>query len=157
MTLNTLEKLKEFHDAFEVPTPEKPIVGELSKKTLKLLPIADGLGQFGDLLHAEAQNQGKNLLFLRLQLIQEELAELASAMANGDNVATLDALVDLRYVVDGSILALGFSEVFNDAFNEVHRANMSKLENGKPVKDAAGRVVKGKNYLPPNLKPFILS
>ena len=105
---------------------------------------------------AELDRPGEALLLLRLQLIQEELGELAEAFAEGDLVGALDALCDLRYVVDGTVLALGLQGVFAEAFDAVHRSNMSKLDGaGRPVKDAAGRVVKSDRYEPPNLSQFI--
>jgi predicted HAD superfamily Cof-like phosphohydrolase len=107
-----------------------------------------------ELMRAAAMN-GKNVPLLRLQLIQEELSELAEAMAKGDLVACLDALVDLRYVLDGTTLALGLQHHFLPGLEEVHRSNMSKLVDGKPVKNEAGRVVKGENYSPPNLKSIL--
>lgn len=45
---------------------------------------------------------------------------------------------------------------FEGAFNEVHRSNMSKLDSdGKPVKRHDGKILKGPNYSPPNLAPFV--
>ncbi len=42
-------------------------------------------------------------------------------------------------------------EVFWDAFEEVHRSNMTKENNGN------GKAIKGKDYSPPDLKTFIHS
>ena len=63
---------------------------------------------------------------LRYDLIREELEELREAFNANDKVEILDALCDLRYVLDGSILEFGMQDVFNEAFNDVHESNMSK-------------------------------
>jgi len=95
----------------------------------------------------------KQTAILRLQLIQEELAELAHGLAADDPVEILDALTDLQYVIDGTYLSLGLDKYKEAAFNEVHRSNMSKLdENGKPILNEAGRVCKSHLYTPPDLK-----
>ena len=89
---------------------------------------------------------------LRLHLCLEELSELAEAMSKKDIVGCLDALCDMRYVADGTTLALGLEGAWGAAFREVHRSNMSKLDaEGRPVKNEAGRVIKGPEYSPPDL------
>ena len=95
---------------------------------------------------------------LRMRLLREELNELQDALWDSDPVATLDALTDLQYVLDGTYVALGFAR-FKEAANiEVHFSNMSKLgEDGKPIYDAGGKVIKGPNYTPPNLKKILES
>lgn len=95
---------------------------------------------------------------LRMRLLREELNELQDALWESDPVATLDALTDLQYVLDGTYVALGFAR-FKEAANiEVHFSNMSKLgADGKPIYDAGGKVVKGPNYTPPNLKKILES
>jgi predicted HAD superfamily Cof-like phosphohydrolase len=40
---------------------------------------------------------------------------------------SLDALCDLQYVTSGGIVDFGFNEIFREAFEEVHRSNMSKM------------------------------
>lgn len=66
---------------------------------------------------------------LRVSLIQEELDEFAEALKSGDIVEALDALCDMQYVLSGSILELGMQDIFDEAFDEVHRSNMSKACN----------------------------
>jgi predicted HAD superfamily Cof-like phosphohydrolase len=91
---------------------------------------------------------------LRLQLLQEELNELQDAIESGDTVAALDALSDLQYVLDGAFLSLGFSK--HPAFEEVHRSNMSKLDDaGLPIRRADGKILKGPNYSPPDLTRYV--
>ena len=116
----------------------------------------------GELLKAYAQEAREGgdeegcLLLIRLQLIQEELAELAEAMLEGSVVGCLDALTDLTYVVDGTYLTTGLGHYKLAALVEVHRSNMSKLgKDGKPITSSAGRIVKGPGYIPPDLKAVL--
>lgn len=93
---------------------------------------------------------------LRVKLLQEELDELTEALRNGDPVATLDALTDLQYVLDGAYLALGFHAMKDAATREVHRSNMSKLgADGRPVYRTDGKVTKGPHYSPPDLEAVL--
>ncbi len=87
---------------------------------------------------------------VRLQGLQEEVAELNRAMANGDIVECLDALTDIQYFLDGTYLALGLAEVKHAAFAEVHTSNMTKSGS-----EASGRITKGPHFQPPNLKKII--
>jgi predicted HAD superfamily Cof-like phosphohydrolase len=92
-------------------------------------------------------------------LIAEELEELQEALKNNDIVETLDALIDLQYVLDGAFLSFGLHDVKEIAFAEVHRSNMSKLgEDGKPIRrESDGKVMKGPNYFVPDMSQFIKS
>lgn len=94
---------------------------------------------------------------LRINLLQEELDELKEALANNDAQETLDALIDLQYVLDGAFLSFGMQAMKELAFDEVHRSNMSKLgEDGKPIRrEGDGKVMKGPNYFAPDLGQFI--
>lgn len=89
----------------------------------------------------------------RVNFLQEELDELKEALANNDLVEVLDALTDLQYVLDGTFLSFGLQEAKEVAFDEVHRSNMSKLdESGQPiVRPEDGKILKGPNYFKPNL------
>ena len=91
---------------------------------------------------------------LRVSLIQEELDELKDAMHNKDLLEVADALTDLLYVTYGAGHAFGIN--LDKCFDEVQNSNMSKLdENGKPIYNEFGKVMKGPNYFKPNLKKFI--
>lgn len=65
----------------------------------------------------------------------------------------LDSLADQIVTAIGVAHMFGFD--IEGALNEVNRSNFSKFEDGKPVFDANGKITKGKNYTPPNLKPFV--
>ena len=91
---------------------------------------------------------------LRLDLIKEELDELKEAMNNKDLLEVADALTDILYVTYGAGHAFGIN--LDQCFEEVQNSNMSKLdENGKPIYNNAGKVMKGPNYFKPNLSKFV--
>lgn len=122
---------------------------------------------------------------LRKRLFDEELKEYEMAEKNKDKVEMLDAVCDMYYILIGTLLEIHkgnvdtvtdviyfgeddkskfifekvfkneFNDIFVKAFEEVHRSNMSKLENGKAVFREDGKIMKGKNYFKPNLKQFI--
>ena len=91
---------------------------------------------------------------LRIDLIKEELEELTEAMNNNDLLEVADALTDILYVTYGAGHAFGID--LDKCFNEVQNSNMSKLdENGKPIYNDAGKVMKGPNYFKPDLSKFV--
>ena len=91
---------------------------------------------------------------LRIDLIKEELDELSEAMKNNDLLEVADALTDILYVTYGAGHAFGIN--LDKCFEEVQNSNMSKLdENGKPIYNDAGKVMKGPNYFKPDLSRFI--
>ena len=91
---------------------------------------------------------------LRIDLISEELNELSEAMKNKDLLEVADALTDILYVTYGAGHAFGIN--LDKCFNEVQNSNMSKLdENGKPIYNENGKVMKGPNYFKPDLSKFV--
>ena len=91
---------------------------------------------------------------LRIDLIKEELDELIGAMKNKDLLEVADALTDILYVTYGAGHAFGIN--LDKCFDEVQNSNMSKLdENGKPIYNEAGKVMKGPNYFKPDLSKFV--
>ena len=91
---------------------------------------------------------------LRLDLIKEELNELTEAMNNKDLLEVADALTDILYVTYGAGHAFGID--LDKCFEEVQNSNMSKLDdNGKPIYNEQGKVMKGPNYFKPDLTKFI--
>jgi len=94
------------------------------------------------------------ILKLRIDLIQEELDELKEAISNKDIVEVADALTDILYVTYGAGHSFGIN--LDDCFSEVQRSNMSKLgDDGKPIFNESGKVLKGPNYFKPDLKKYI--
>ena len=91
---------------------------------------------------------------LRIDLIKEELDELQEAMKNNDLLEVADALTDILYVTYGAGHAFGID--LDKCFEEVQNSNMSKLdENGKPIYNESGKVMKGPNYFKPDLSKFV--
>lgn len=90
---------------------------------------------------------------LRFKLIDEELRELKEAVNEGNREHILKEYSDLLYVVFGFAVNFGIQEVAVEAFNRVHQSNLSKLdENGKPIYNENGKVVKGPNYKEPTME-----
>ena len=91
---------------------------------------------------------------LRISLIEEELDELKKAINDKDIKEVADALTDILYVTYGAGHAFGID--LDKCFSEVQNSNMSKLDdNGKPIYNENGKVMKGPNYFKPNLNKFI--
>tara|TARA_B100000900_G_scaffold9931_1_gene8168 strand:+ start:39232 stop:39642 length:411 start_codon:yes stop_codon:yes gene_type:complete len=117
--------LLEFNQAFEIPKLNNP-----------------GLGP-------------EELIELRIKLLTEEVQEYAEAARSGDLVEVLDALADIGYILAGTIINHGMQEIYDDAFNEVHRSNMAKLVDGRVIRRDDGKVLKPKGWKPPQLAQFL--
>ena len=91
---------------------------------------------------------------LRISLINEELDEFKEAIKNNDLKEAADALTDILYVTYGAGHAFGIN--LDKCFDEVQRSNMSKLgEDGKPIYNELGKVMKGPKYFKPDLSKFL--
>ncbi len=109
---------------------------------------------FGQIVRTKPQFPDDKTMQLRYDLIQEELFELKEAMKNKNLKEIADSLTDILYVTYGAGYAYGIN--LDKCFKEVQRANMSKLgEDGKPIFNEKGKVMKGPNYSEPNLKQFV--
>jgi len=109
---------------------------------------------FGQEIKNKPSFSTKKINQLRISLIQEELDELKEAVANNDLLEVADALTDLLYVTYGAGHAFGID--LDKCFNEVQNSNMSKLgEDGKPIYNELGKVMKGPNYFKPDLSKFV--
>ena len=109
---------------------------------------------FGQMVRAKPQFPDEKTMKLRYDLIKEELNELEYAMKTKNLKEIADALTDILYVTYGAGFAYGID--LDKCFKEVQRANMSKLgEDGKPIFNEKGKVMKGPNYREPNLKQFV--
>ncbi|MCR1981396.1 hypothetical protein NSA53_03970 [Cellulosimicrobium cellulans] len=94
------------------------------------------------------------LAALRLRLLAEEAGELEDAIETGDLVAIADALADITYVVFGTAVTYGID--LEAVVREVHRANMSKLDDqGRPLLRADGKVLKSDRYTPPDVNTVL--
>ena len=109
---------------------------------------------FGQMVRTKPQFPDEETMQLRYDLIKEELNELEQAIKTKDLKEVADALTDILYVTYGAGYAYGIN--LDKCFKEVQRANMSKLgKDGKPIYNDRGKVMKGPNYLAPNLKQFV--
>ena len=91
---------------------------------------------------------------LRISLINEELEEFKEAIRNNDLKEAADALTDILYVTYGAGHAFGIN--LDECFDEVQRSNMSKLDDdGKPIYNESGKVMKGPKYFKPDLSKFL--
>jgi predicted HAD superfamily Cof-like phosphohydrolase len=136
MTSN-FEKIKEFHDKFGLPNNENP---ELIYTDLRLGLIEE---EFNELKEAIDEMDQEMLVYgYNSEQAKNKMADVAKE------------LTDLAYVVYGAATVWGID--LNKCFEEVHSSNMSKLgENGKPIYREDGKVLKGPNYRPANLKKVL--
>jgi predicted HAD superfamily Cof-like phosphohydrolase len=126
---NQLNAVKEFHEAYGLGVSD----------TLK-----GSLGEQKDLL--------------RYNLMKEENEEYLEATKQNDVTEIADALGDMLYILCGTMLEHGLQHKIEEVFAEIHRSNMSKLdENGKPIYREDGKVMKGPNYFKPNIEAIISS
>ena len=111
---------------------------------------------FGQEVKSKSSLSSEKINSLRLSLIQEELEELKKAIQDKDIVEVADALTDILYVTYGAGHAFGIN--LDQCFNEVQNSNMSKLgDDGKPIYNENGKVMKGPNYFKPDLSKYIKS
>ena len=121
-----LEQVKEFNQAFKIEDADKPRFINLEESDL------------------------------RCRLMDEENQEYIEACKQKDLVEVADALADQLYILCGTILKHGMGNIIEDLFNEVHRSNMSKLdENGERIVRRDGKILKSSLYTPPNLNTII--
>ena len=119
---NEINQVKDFHEKFNIPVSDYP-----------------------DHISPERQK-------LRIDILQEEVNELAKAMSEDNMVEIADGIVDCIYILFGTAVEYGFHQKLEAMFNEVHRSNMSKLgKDGKPIYREDGKVLKGPGYSPPDL------
>ena len=109
---------------------------------------------FGQEVKNKSEFPNEKIINLRKKLIEEEYDELKEAINKNDIVEVADALTDILVVTYGAGAAFGID--LDKCFEEVHRSNMSKLsDTGKPIYNEFGKVMKGPNYSPPDLKKLI--
>ena len=109
---------------------------------------------FGQEVKSKPSFSSDKINILRYNLIKEELDEFKQALDNKDLLEVADALTDILYVTYGAGHAFGID--LDRCFEEVQNSNMSKLgEDGKPIYNDAGKVMKGPKYYKPDLSKFI--
>lgn len=124
---NEINQVKDFHEKFNIPVSDYP-----------------------DHISPERQK-------LRIDILQEEVNELAKAMSEDNMVEIADGIVDCIYILFGTAVEYGFHHKLERMFHEVHRSNMSKLGiDGKPIYREDGKVLKGPGYSPPDLGGILI-
>jgi len=109
---------------------------------------------FGQQIKEKAEFPEEKITKLRYELIEEELQEFKEAIDKKDIKEVADALTDILYVTYGAGHAFGIN--LDKCFQEVQNSNMSKLDqNGKPIYNEKGKVMKGPNYFKPDLTKFV--
>ena len=109
---------------------------------------------FGQEVKVKAGMSTEKINTLRINLIKEELDELKKAVDDKDILEIADALTDILYVTYGAGHSFGID--LDKCFEEVQNSNMSKSgEDGKPIYNEQGKVMKGPNYFKPNLLKFL--
>jgi len=121
-----IASLLEFNQAFDIPKLDSPDIGP------------------------------EELIELRIKLLREEVEEYAEAARAGDIVEVIDALADIGYILGGTILNHGMQNIYDDAFDEVHRSNMAKLVDGKVLRREDGKVMKPQGWTAPQLAQFVI-
>ena len=112
------------------------------------------MNTYGQDVKEKAEFPENKIVQLRIDLIEEELNELKEAIKNKDIVEVADALTDILYVTYGAGHSFGVN--LDQCFDEVQSSNMSKLgEDGNPIYNDSGKVMKGPNYFAPNLKKIV--
>lgn len=116
---------------------------------VELFHMSFGLG-ISDTMRADLGTE-KNRL--RYDLMAEENKEYLEAANNNDIIEVADALGDMLYILCGTILEHGMQHKIEAVFEEIQRSNMSKLgKDGKPIYREDGKVLKGPNYIKPNIQ-----
>ena len=109
---------------------------------------------FGQEVNSSPSFPKEKIVKLRYELIKEELSELNKAIEDKNIEEVADALTDILYVTYGAGHAFGIN--LDKCFEEVQNSNMSKLDdNGKPIYNDSGKVMKGPNYFKPDLSKLI--
>ena len=118
------------------------------------LKVKKFMETFGQEVKSSPSFSSEKINKLRYNLIKEELDEFKQALENNDLLEVADALTDILYVTYGAGHAFGID--LDACFQEVQDSNMSKLgENGKPIFNDQGKVMKGPNYFKPDLSKYI--
>ena len=147
------KQVEEFHKAFGHPVHKKPIEANIKTVKLRLSLILEEFIELSTASLAENNDNVKRLI-KTLNLAQEQIKTLEEADKELDLIEIADALTDINYVTYGAGHCYGIN--LDSCMEEVQKSNMSKLgEDGKPLYNDMGKVMKGPNYIKPNLKKLL--
>lgn len=138
------EMVKEFQQAFGHPVAEVPGALEVCSGLVEgwhTLDLKDCL----EAMKTEIENENMGKRHFRARLMLEELIEF---MESDDLIGQVDAMLDLLYFVNGTLVEMGVDP--EKPFAMVHAANMRKLwPDGKPRWNAEGKVIKPDGWVGP--------
>jgi predicted HAD superfamily Cof-like phosphohydrolase len=133
-----------FHAMYDMPRPKSHQNLSVSRRELRLNLI---LEELGELIEASG--------------FKTQISEIAVGGSRGvyaehiegskqDPIEMMDALGDLVYVIYGMAIEMGLD--LDSVLKEIHASNMTKLgEDGLPIMRADGKLLKGPNYMKPQL------
>lgn len=172
-TENYISKVKEFMTLFGQPVVDKPAIMPEDRNKLRIALIFEELKEYAEASGLEEYMHGLCIGSANIYDQKE------SFMKDVNLIEQFDALLDMQYVLSGAVIENGFSDIFDEGFNEVHRSNMSKAckdeeealdtcehhkveaiynTNSLPIivyRKADMKVLKSVNYSPANLEPII--
>jgi len=108
---------------------------------------------FGQLVSDKPEFPDSKTRILRMRLLSEEFVEYNTAEHDNNLIEVADALADLIYIACGTAASYGIP--LNAIFEEVHRSNMAKLVDGKPLKREDGKIIKPEGWKPPDIEKII--
>jgi predicted HAD superfamily Cof-like phosphohydrolase len=153
---STHEMVTEFHQVFGHPVESAPLTPDIKQMRFRARFL---LEEMSELIEAIGARHAKNKHLCRaVDLIDHARDQIE--MANDyefddvDLVEVADALGDLDYITSGAALTFGIP--LPQVVAEIHRSNMTKLgEDGQPIYNDEGKVVKGPGFEKPQLTPII--
>jgi len=129
-------------------------INKLREKMSNFQSVKLFMETFGQEVKSRSEFPSERITKLRYNLIKEELNEFEKAVKDKDLKEVADSLTDILYVTYGAGHAFGIN--LDECFEEVQKSNMSKLgEDGKPIYNEQGKVMKGPKYFKPDLSKFI--
>lgn len=174
-------KVLKFHQLFNQVINHNPVLPDKKTLILRLSLILEELKELAEAFGSEVYTEFGQMLFKASDEVRKEVENQREHLTPSV-LKALDAALDLQYVLSGTIVACGFAKNFEEAFDEVHNSNMSKLcetqqeaENTcdhykalkQPctftqkgdyymvVRDGDGKVLKSINYSPAQLEKFL--
>lgn len=124
--MSSIVKVKDFMKMANQPTPKQAKIPSSDRVLLRLGLILEELTELAQASGKQALLDYRGLLLSTINDIDKKNIISKGIDEKGDIVECLDAFVDIRYVVDGSVIEYGLDEVHGAAFEEVHNSNMSK-------------------------------
>lgn len=117
--------------------------------------VGEFMNGFGQEAKTKPEFPDRKTAELRISLIEEEVKEFVLAVYDEEDIANVaKELTDILYVVYGAGHAFGID--LDKCFAEVHKSNMTKFgPDGKVLRNEQGKIMKSKNYVPPDMKKLL--